>query len=379
MANQGHRGSWLGFTYNGIHSSTLGITRISNNRYTDNIIPIVKDTTSTIEGIDGMKYWGSKYTKRVITVPFAFQNMSRVQLSKLISFGQAKIIGDLIFDEAPYKVYSAKITGQALLKYLTFQDDEEEYYNGEGSFTFTCYYPYARSRYVWQEDYTLENIPEWQSDEDFYSSNTKLNTSGNLFYDFDIEQPINGILQGLDSEFSWVQPSNLLEPCNFIEDITDNSSIILFKYATSSYINYNDWIEASKIPSREAYGKYDETNHTLTLYNAGDIQMPIRIWFALDQIICSNISITNENQTLNIYIQSRLIQPSITHAGADQWIVIDMGNKCIEAYDALRRPTGRVYNQYAFGNYFTLPLGESTIGINSPSAPSQIEFNYLYL
>jgi len=68
----GHRGSWLGFTFNGIHSSTLGITRITDKRVTDKLTPTTKDTTVNVEGVDGVLYWGSKYTKRDFSVPFAF-------------------------------------------------------------------------------------------------------------------------------------------------------------------------------------------------------------------------------------------------------------------------------------------------------------------
>jgi hypothetical protein len=54
-------------------------------------------------------------------------------------------IHDLILDEAPYKVYSAKITGKPALKYLCFESNGQRYYNGDGSLTFTCYYPYSHT------------------------------------------------------------------------------------------------------------------------------------------------------------------------------------------------------------------------------------------
>ena len=103
----------------------------------------MKDTTSSIEGIDGMKYWGSKFTKRDITVSFAFKGLDEDDLRRLRAAFKADDIHDLIFDEAPNKIYSAKVTGQAILKYLPFED--ETIYNGEGSITFTCYCPYAHS------------------------------------------------------------------------------------------------------------------------------------------------------------------------------------------------------------------------------------------
>jgi hypothetical protein len=41
----------------------------------------------------------------------------------------------LVFDENPYKIYHAKVTGTAQIKYLVFNDGEgkERVYKGEGS------------------------------------------------------------------------------------------------------------------------------------------------------------------------------------------------------------------------------------------------------
>ena len=38
------RGDYLGFTFNGIHSSELGLVRVSSsNRYDDNLLPTIQD------------------------------------------------------------------------------------------------------------------------------------------------------------------------------------------------------------------------------------------------------------------------------------------------------------------------------------------------
>ena len=68
----------------------------------------------------------------------------------------------LILDEYPFKVYTCKMTGNSILKHLAFTDaNGDRYYNGEGNFTFTCYFPYAKSRFPYIEDYNHMNIPEW--------------------------------------------------------------------------------------------------------------------------------------------------------------------------------------------------------------------------
>jgi hypothetical protein len=72
-----------------------------------------------------------------------------------------KKIHSLILDEEPYKVWSARLTGSSVMSHLCFEDPSERFYCGEGDFTFTAYYPFARSRYQYIEDYTIENIQEW--------------------------------------------------------------------------------------------------------------------------------------------------------------------------------------------------------------------------
>ena len=64
-----------------------------------------------------------------------------------------KELGDLWFEEAPYKVYTAKVTGQPSIKVIPFDETYTEggvqktrrIYKGEGSVTFTAYWPYAHT------------------------------------------------------------------------------------------------------------------------------------------------------------------------------------------------------------------------------------------
>lgn len=54
-----------------------------------------------------------------------------------------KGVHDLIFDEHPYKVYKAKVTGTPTLKFIPFDIDGKEIFRGEGTVNFTCYEPFA--------------------------------------------------------------------------------------------------------------------------------------------------------------------------------------------------------------------------------------------
>ena len=141
---------FIGFTYNGKHSvRDLKIYRTSNsNRYEEGIIPTLKETTASVEGQVGQYYFGTKVEQKVFNISFAFDNLTDGDLRKIKKTFDGQGIHDLIFDENPYKIYSAKVTGSATIKHLAFEEGGRRIYKGEGSVQLTCYYPYARSRTV---------------------------------------------------------------------------------------------------------------------------------------------------------------------------------------------------------------------------------------
>lgn len=156
------KGDFLGFTIGSTHSSELGIVRISDsNRYTEDLIPEHSEKTATSSGLDMTYYFDSNYTQKKFTIKFAFDSLTEIQLRKLRQIFSKKEPQDLIFDETPYKVYSVKIDGQPQLSYLCFDEDYKRVYKGDGSVNFIAYYPFARSRFKYIEDYNIQNIPEW--------------------------------------------------------------------------------------------------------------------------------------------------------------------------------------------------------------------------
>jgi hypothetical protein len=70
-------------------------------------------------------------------------------------------VSPLLFDEFLHKQYLAKITGSAISYYNIYDFNNERLYCGEGSFTFTCYYPYATGRYNFFED-IVELPSSWE-------------------------------------------------------------------------------------------------------------------------------------------------------------------------------------------------------------------------
>lgn len=161
------KGDYLGFSLGGVHSSTLGITRISDSdRYNEDLIPVSNDVTATVPGLDETYYFGTTYTQKPFTIKFAFDSLTDSQIRKLRKLFSKKEPQELIFDEVPYKVYCAKCSGQPKLSYLCFDEENERIYKGDGEVNLVAYLPFAKSRFKYMEDYNITTIPEWGGTEE---------------------------------------------------------------------------------------------------------------------------------------------------------------------------------------------------------------------
>ena len=158
------KGDFIGFSYNGVHSSELGIVRTSEgSRFNENLLPTIKDRTVQVPGGDGTLYFGSEFTQRQISISFAFDELTEQQLSQIQQLFGDKKVHSLIFDERPYKIYQAKVTGSSTIKYIPFTHQGQRIYKGEGSVQFTCYQPYAICSKKFLNQYENEgiDISEW--------------------------------------------------------------------------------------------------------------------------------------------------------------------------------------------------------------------------
>lgn len=200
----GIKGDFVGFTFNGVHSSELGLTRVSDgNRYTENLFPVIQEKTVQVPGADGTYYFGSYFTQRPFNISVVFDDMTEEQLQKIKRLFGDKKVHDLIFDELPYKIYKVKSTGTPNLKYVCFNENMDSFdrdfnneqffknkeqlygvgarspygriYKGEGQLNFVCYSPFARSRYKYIDEYNIFNVPEWGSMDDATANNVHYN------------------------------------------------------------------------------------------------------------------------------------------------------------------------------------------------------------
>lgn len=162
------KGDYIGFTFGGIHSSELGLLRVSDgSRYNTDLLPPLQDKTVQVSGRDGAVYFNSTYKTKPIKVPVAFDNMNEESFQKLKRLLADKKPKYLWFDETPYKQWLVKSATAQSFKWICFDetniDGEKRRYKGEGTLEFNCFTPYAESRVQFLDD-PVDYVWVWNRD-----------------------------------------------------------------------------------------------------------------------------------------------------------------------------------------------------------------------
>lgn len=335
------KGDFIGFTFNGKHSSDLGIIRTSEgSRYSEDLLPTIEDKTVPVPGGDGVYYFGSYYRQKIFNISIAFDKLTEKQFRELKSHFGNKQLGDLIFDEAPYKVYKVKVSGAPNLKYICF--DEYEYktntgtnietgtgtgtkdvveikkrvYKGEGTIQFVAFSPFARSRYK-----TLD------------------------------------------------------------------------KFVDNDFPNKSEWAEASGLPPIELYTTMSSGNYIIPLWNPGDIETDFMITIDFDAnnlVSLSQIELYNVDEVSieELHFNSPILSKYNANI-RDDAIRINSKLNIIEGM-VNGELSGNIYNEYIkTGTFFKIPVFEYIKDIDPPYLnlmpftdttinKPELEFDYLY-
>lgn len=182
---------FIGFSFNGYHCiEDLNVLRVNGgSMYSENLTPQIQEKSGQHPGIDGAYLLDVQHRQRVFDVNIAFDSLTDEQLRKLKTVFAGKEMGELWFDEYPYKVWDAKVTGQPMLKVIPFgEEDGPTIYKGEGTIQFTAYYPYAHTPdYVYKDGVSqgdgcllssydgFNNINQWSVDDELPQSNMDVN------------------------------------------------------------------------------------------------------------------------------------------------------------------------------------------------------------
>lgn len=288
-------GDFTGFSFAGVHCSELGITRVSEgDRYEETLHPDIADLTAEVPGMNGEYYFGSTYGNKSISISIAFDSITEEQFRKIRTIFGRKQIGELIFDERPYKKYLAKIESPIELSYVCFDERTKtpstigepgiqwettngerqrktiypyvisetprRVYKGEGQIDFICYYPFAKS--------VFKVLPE-----------------------------------NVDST-GWAVSSGILSSNEY-----------------NGIDTYTSWTSAND-------GNEQTTTYGIQVYNAGDLPTGFRLYIPFVNGATQDISLI---YTVNNSVDSQKILnlDAMTHKGEDVGVIIDTNNNLI--------------------------------------------------
>ena len=353
----GIKGDFTGFSFGGRHSSDIGITRVSDgSRYNDNLLPNLQDVTAQVPGGDGIYYWGSFYTQKPFNINVAFDSLTEENLQELRGWFGSKDIQQLIFDEAPYKYYMAKVTSPPQFKYICFDEDGIRIYKGEGTIQFTCYYPYAKSVYKWLDEYRLdkENFLVFMKApaKDNFEEVTEV-IEGSRYYQIEIDK--NG-------KKWYVYTPN--------EDIDLSQSI----YKAKQIPNLEEWKEVSGMKdSGVGYDTFSDLGEA-NLYNPGIMETDFIFDFERNPGGNITFSLGSGLLTLRPFEYKK-----ITDETFDSAVRYNSKANLLEGIDKNGNLSGNLYNEYIDnGDFFKIPIGESTLTITGATNPRNLKYQYIY-
>lgn len=178
---------FAGFTFNGIHTSQLGLYSVSNgDRYDRNLSPSWNLQTGSNGGRHGVSYFGYQYTQQVVNITLSTDSVTEEEYRQIKNWLSSDI-SPLIFDERPYIQYYARVSTQPTFSFMVFDEevnDVSNFYNaeyldvatknevlieqgtgriykGDIVFSFIIYEPFGYSVKKFLNEYTDSNKNEW--------------------------------------------------------------------------------------------------------------------------------------------------------------------------------------------------------------------------
>ena len=170
ISNYGYN-DFIGFTFNGQHSSKFKVLRTNDgsDRYQDDLIPGISDSSEEVPGGNGVYYFGSKFNSRDFDINIAYDEIteSDKRAIKLWLYPDHDL-HPLIFDERPYITYWVKLSKNPQFSELCFDNKKtgERTYKGEAQLSFTAYMPFgvATEKELDNSIYDkYNNIDQWAS------------------------------------------------------------------------------------------------------------------------------------------------------------------------------------------------------------------------
>lgn len=306
------KADFLGFEFAGKHSSDLGIIRTSDgDRFSEQLTPEIKDITVEVPGMHGEYFFGSTYGNRTFEVQIAYDHLTEEQFREMRKLYGRRNVGELIFDERPYKKYLAKIESPIELSYVCFDEPKRKIVGIDDN----------DKRYGVR---IVDRIPITETivDEDTQEE-IEIETGGyeiqrERIYPYELEEGTERIYKG-DGTISFI--------CYF------PFAKSVYKQIPNTEIE-SDWVISSGLLTATEYATIDKYNNEtgiINVYNAGDVPTGFRLYIPFDagaESTLEPITLTYKN-ILNAEMADILSIEAITKKDNDVGILIDTNNGLI--------------------------------------------------
>ena len=340
-------GDFTGFTFGGVHTSSLGITRISGgDRYNEELFPEIKDRTAEIPGLNGEYYFGSDYGPRKIDIEIAFNSVTEEQFRKLRQTFKNKVVQDLIFDERPYKRYIAKIESPVELSYVCF-DEQKKHIDTSGT---------ARGVRRVEEIHT-EDIIDEETGEPTGETVEVTERVRETIYPYVMDEGTQRIYKGEGKitfvcYFPFAKSVYKVLPQGSEEWAISSGILTVTEYASvDTYTTLN--------PPAEGEEQQEPVIKGMKVYNAGDIDTGFRLYVPSSAL--GAMTLTYTDSIMSNEATASLVINQITLKTGDIGVLIDTTNQLIVGVSSFTRAqsgnvsyttSGNLYNEYVSSGYF---------------------------
>ena len=340
-------GDFLGFEFGGVHSSELGITRVSGgDRYDEDLHPEIKDRTAEVPGVNGEYYFGSDYGTRVFDLEIAFDHLTEEQFRRIRQVFGTKDIKKLVFDERPYKYYMVKLESPIQLSYVCFDEPLKETVTMRGI-------PYTNEEGVRSYTHEIERVTNQKTR--IYKGEGKIS---------------------LVAHFPFAKSNFKVLPTK----------------GHDYYEGSEEWAYSSGILNSTQYASVDKySNNFITVYNPGDVETGFRLYLpaaALSGATTLTYKVDGVNITATLALKAMSLKTG------DVGVMVDTNSQLIigvSSAPTLNTKTGtydyttsgNLYNQYiSSGQFFRLQTNSiyaySTLQITGGASGIRIFYDYLY-
>lgn len=139
---------FIGVSFKGKHLlREYNMYRVSkSNRYDMHLNANLKLQTASEKTFNGTYFFGGNRDPLSFVLDLAFDCLTVKQFKEVRQLFSPTSMGELIFDEHPYKVYDVKVNGTPKINYVLFENEaQERLYKGEITVQLTAYYPFAHT------------------------------------------------------------------------------------------------------------------------------------------------------------------------------------------------------------------------------------------